>query len=142
MRTREGLDEVFRPAGFGPADWETVRIDLTGPPEQVWRAVGGLYDLGLLDAAVSAGLRARFEAETAASALPDGRIPCAMRVHVARRCGAVLRGAGSAGTAGGGGGASRERRPSGLGRRPPRARRPARRRSRQCGRADGPGRAP
>ncbi|MFG2892185.1 class I SAM-dependent methyltransferase [Streptomyces sp. NPDC048248] len=83
LRTREGFDEVFGPAGFGPADWETLRLDLTGPPEQVWRTVGGLYDLGPLDAAVTAELRARFEAETAASALPDGRIPCAMRVHVA-----------------------------------------------------------
>ncbi len=83
IRTREGFDAVFGPAGFGPAEWETVRIDLTGPPERIWATVGGFYDLGPLDPAVTAELRARFEAETAASALPDGRIPCAMRVHIA-----------------------------------------------------------
>ncbi|MCB5911394.1 class I SAM-dependent methyltransferase [Streptomyces pinistramenti] len=83
LRTRQGFDEVFGPAGFGPVRWESVRIDLAGPPERVWRTVGGIYDLGPLDAAVIAGLRARFEAESAASALPDGRIPCAMTVRVA-----------------------------------------------------------
>ncbi|GAA5614694.1 methyltransferase domain-containing protein [Streptomyces platensis] len=83
LRTREGFDAVFRPAGFAPAEWETVRIDLTGPPEQVWRTVGAYYDLGPLDPAVTADLRARFEAESAAMALPDGRVPCGMKVHVA-----------------------------------------------------------
>ncbi|WP_406478789.1 class I SAM-dependent methyltransferase [Streptomyces platensis] len=83
LRTREGFDAVFRPAGFAPAEWETVRIDLTGPPEQVWRTVGTYYDLGPLDPAVTADLRARFEAESAALALPDGRVPCGMKVHVA-----------------------------------------------------------
>ncbi|WP_326619238.1 class I SAM-dependent methyltransferase [Streptomyces decoyicus] len=83
VRDREGFDAVFRPAGFGPVEWETVRIDLSGPPERVWRTVGTTYDLGMLDPAVTAGLRARFEAESAAMALPDGRVPCAMRVHVA-----------------------------------------------------------
>lgn len=83
LRTREGFDEVFGPAGFGPAEWETVRIDLTGSPERVWATVGGLYNLGPLDPVVAADLRARFEAESAASALPDGRIPCAMKVRIA-----------------------------------------------------------
>ncbi|MEU3993768.1 methyltransferase domain-containing protein [Streptomyces platensis] len=83
LRTREGFDAVFRPAGFAPAEWETVRIDLTGPPEQVWRTVGTYYDLGPLDPAVTAELRARFEADSAAMALPDGRVPCGMKVHVA-----------------------------------------------------------
>ncbi|BDH15824.1 class I SAM-dependent methyltransferase [Streptomyces hygroscopicus] len=83
VRDREGFDAVFRPAGFGPVEWETARIDLSGPPEQVWRTVGTTYDLGMLDPAVTAGLRARFEAESAAMALPDGRVPCAMHVHVA-----------------------------------------------------------
>ncbi|MFG2228242.1 class I SAM-dependent methyltransferase [Streptomyces sp. NPDC048644] len=83
LRTQEGFDEVFGPAGFGPVRWESVRIDLTGPPDLVWRTVGGIYDIGPLDPAVTAGLRARFEAEAAATALPDGRIPCAMTVRVA-----------------------------------------------------------
>ncbi|WP_411146471.1 class I SAM-dependent methyltransferase [Streptomyces sp. x-80] len=83
LRSREGFDEVFGPAGFGPAEWETVVIDLTGSPEQVWETVSGIYDLGLFGAGATAELRARFEAESAATALPDGRIPCAMRVHVA-----------------------------------------------------------
>ena len=83
LRTRDGFDAVFRPAGFGPVEWETVRIDLTGPPDRIWRTVSTFYDLGPLDASVTADLRARFEAESAAMALPDGRIPCALRVHVA-----------------------------------------------------------
>ncbi|MEU6330407.1 class I SAM-dependent methyltransferase [Streptomyces sp. NPDC047049] len=83
LRSHEGFDEVFGAAGFGPVEWETVRIDLSGPPEQIWRTVGSLYDIGPLDAAVTAGLRARFEAESAAAALPDGSIPCAMNVHLA-----------------------------------------------------------
>ncbi|MFD7105716.1 class I SAM-dependent methyltransferase [Streptomyces celluloflavus] len=83
LRSREGFDEVFGPAGFGPAEWETVAIDLTGSPEQVWETVSGIYDLGLFGAGATAELRARFEAESAATALPDGRIPCAMRVHIA-----------------------------------------------------------
>ncbi|MEE4424392.1 class I SAM-dependent methyltransferase [Streptomyces bugieae] len=83
LRSREGFDAVFGPAGFGPVHWETVRIDLTGPPERVWATVGGIYDLGPLDPAVTAELRVRFAREAAALALPDGRIPCAMRVHIA-----------------------------------------------------------
>ncbi|MGW7577935.1 class I SAM-dependent methyltransferase [Streptomyces sp. NPDC054765] len=83
LRRCEGFDAVFRAAGFGPVEWQTVRIDLSGPPEQIWRTVGSFYDLGPLDAAVTADLRARFEEESAAVALPDGRIPCAMNVHVA-----------------------------------------------------------
>ncbi|MEU9502175.1 class I SAM-dependent methyltransferase [Streptomyces sp. NPDC048196] len=83
LRNREGFDAVFGPAGFGPVRWETVRIDLTGPPERVWATMGGFYDLGPLDPAVTADLRTRFEREAASLALPDGRIPCAMRVHIA-----------------------------------------------------------
>ncbi|GAB7031771.1 class I SAM-dependent methyltransferase [Streptomyces platensis subsp. malvinus] len=83
LRSREGFDAVFGPAGFGPVRWETVRIDLTGPLERVWATVGGFYELGPLDPVVTAELRARFEREAAALALPDGRIPCAMRVHIA-----------------------------------------------------------
>ncbi|AOP50411.1 class I SAM-dependent methyltransferase [Streptomyces lydicus] len=83
LRTREGWDAVFGPAGFGPVAWETVRIDLTGSPEQVWATVSGFYDLGPLDPDVRADLRSRFAAESAELALPDGRIPCAMTVHLA-----------------------------------------------------------
>ncbi|MGW3010874.1 class I SAM-dependent methyltransferase [Streptomyces sp. NPDC001219] len=82
LRTREGFDAVFGPAGFGPAEWETVRIDLTCPPERVWQTAGTYYDVGPLDAVVRADLRARFEAELAGMALPDGSIPCGMNVHV------------------------------------------------------------
>ncbi|MFB6438948.1 class I SAM-dependent methyltransferase [Streptomyces sp. NPDC056411] len=83
LRTREGLDEVFGPAGFGPVEWKTERIDLTGPWEQVWATVGGCYDLGPLAPALAAELRARVEAEARELTLPDGRIPCAMLMHVA-----------------------------------------------------------
>ncbi|WP_107053093.1 class I SAM-dependent methyltransferase [Streptomyces sp. NRRL S-337] len=82
LRSREGFDAVFGPAGFGSGCWETVRIDLTGPPERVWATMSGFYDLGPLAPAATAELRARFEREAAILALSDGRIPCAMRVHI------------------------------------------------------------
>ncbi|CDR10244.1 methyltransferase domain-containing protein [Streptomyces iranensis] len=50
-RSRDGLDEVLGPAGFGAVGWETVPIDLSGQVEDVWAAVSGLYDLGPLDGA-------------------------------------------------------------------------------------------
>ncbi len=83
LRTREGFDAVFGPAGFAPVSWERVPLDLTAPPETVWRTVGCLYDLALLDLATVADLRDRFTAATAPAALPDGRIPCGMTVYVA-----------------------------------------------------------
>lgn len=45
--------------------------------------MGTYYDLGPFDPAVTAELRARSEAESAAMALPDGRLPCGMAVHLA-----------------------------------------------------------
>ena len=83
VRHREGLDEILAPAGFTPVAWETVRIDLTAPFEQVWATVSGLYDLGPLPAHTRASLRESFTAETKELALPDGRIPCAMNIRVA-----------------------------------------------------------
>lgn len=82
-RTCEGLDEILGPAGFAPVDWETVRIDLSGPPEQVWSAVSALYDLEVLDAPAVPELRRRFLAEAAALTPAGGPVPCAMNVRVA-----------------------------------------------------------
>lgn len=81
-RSRDGLDSILRPAGFEPADWETVPIDLSGPAEQVWAAVSGIYDVGPLDPSTVASLREAFFNEVEARAMPNGHIPCGMKVHV------------------------------------------------------------
>jgi SAM-dependent methyltransferase len=82
-RSRAGLAELLEPAGFGPPDWESVPIDLSGPAEQVWAAVSGIYDVGPLAPAAVAGLRTAFLTEAAALTGPDGRIPCGFLIHVA-----------------------------------------------------------
>ncbi|MBP2472596.1 SAM-dependent methyltransferase [Crossiella equi] len=80
-RSREGLSGVLGAAGFAPLDWRAVRLDLTGPFDAVWLAMSGIYDLDPLDSAALATLRTAFDA--AAPRLPDGRVPCAMTLHVA-----------------------------------------------------------
>ncbi|WUV99013.1 hypothetical protein OG285_25600 [Streptomyces sp. NBC_01471] len=82
-RGREGLDGILGPAGFAAVDWETVPIDLSGPAEQVWASVSGLYDLGPLDRATMERLRAAFFAEVREMTAPDGQVPCTFRIHVA-----------------------------------------------------------
>ncbi|MFB7268144.1 class I SAM-dependent methyltransferase [Streptomyces nojiriensis] len=82
-RSREGLDDVLGPAGFTAVDWETVPIDLSGPVEQVWSAVSGLYDLGPLDRATVERLRRAFFAEVRDMTTPDGHVPCAFNIHLA-----------------------------------------------------------
>ncbi|WP_405508677.1 class I SAM-dependent methyltransferase [Streptomyces cyaneofuscatus] len=85
-RSREGLDGLLGPAGFTPVDWETVAMDLSGPPEQVWAALSGVYDVGPLDPRTVTSLRetflARAEALALALEIPDGLVPCGMKVHV------------------------------------------------------------
>ncbi|MEU9985270.1 methyltransferase domain-containing protein [Streptomyces sp. NPDC048045] len=81
-RSREGFDEVLGPAGFAPVDWETVPIDLSGPVEQVWACVSGLYDLGPLDGAAVERLREAFFAGVEDITTPQGLVPCAFRIHV------------------------------------------------------------
>lgn len=79
-RSREGLDGLLGPAGFTPVDWETVAMDLSGPPEQVWAALSGVYDVGPLDPRTVTSLRetflARAEALALALEIPDGLVPC------------------------------------------------------------------
>ncbi|MFI0978572.1 class I SAM-dependent methyltransferase [Streptomyces sp. NPDC021093] len=82
-RSRDGLDSLLGPAGFAPVGWETVPIDLSGPAEQVWAAVSGLYDVGPLDAPTVASLREAFLTGVRDLAMPDGRVPCGLKVHVA-----------------------------------------------------------
>ncbi|MCX4807791.1 hypothetical protein OG594_40425 [Streptomyces sp. NBC_01214] len=82
-RSREGLDEVLGPAGFTTVDWETVPLDLSGPVEQVWTAVSGLYDLGPLDRATVERLRRAFFAEVRDMTTADGHVPCAFNIHLA-----------------------------------------------------------
>lgn len=82
-RSREGLDSLLGPAGFTPVDWETVALDLSGPPEQVWAAMSGIYDVGPLHPRTVASLREAFFERVEGLAKPSGVIPCGMKVHVA-----------------------------------------------------------
>lgn len=82
-RSREGLDGLLGPAGFTPVDWETVAMDLSGPPEQVWAALSGVYDVGPLDPGAVASLREEFFGRVEGLAMPHGVIPCGMKLHVA-----------------------------------------------------------
>ncbi|MGW7260196.1 class I SAM-dependent methyltransferase [Streptomyces sp. NPDC054834] len=82
-RSRDGLDEVLAPAGFAAVDWETVPIDLSGPVEQVWAGVAGLYDLGPLDGPAVERLRDAFFAEVRDMTTSEGTVPCAFRIHIA-----------------------------------------------------------
>ncbi|MFD3737380.1 class I SAM-dependent methyltransferase [Streptomyces sp. NPDC058629] len=81
-RSREGLAGLLGPAGFTPVDWETVAIDLSGPPEQVWAALSGVYDMGPLDPRTVTSLRETFLARAEGLAMPNGLVPCGMKVHV------------------------------------------------------------
>ncbi|MFD9504277.1 class I SAM-dependent methyltransferase [Streptomyces sp. NPDC060035] len=82
-RSRDGLDSILGPAGFAPVDWETIPIDLSGPAEQVWAAVSGIYDVGPLDSPTVESLREAFLAAVEERALPNGHVRCGMKVHVA-----------------------------------------------------------
>ncbi|WP_431775212.1 class I SAM-dependent methyltransferase [Streptomyces cucumeris] len=82
-RSRDGLDAVLGPVGFGAVDWETVPIDLSGPVDQVWTAVSGLYDLGPLDGATVERLREAFYAEVSDMTTAEGLVPCAFKIHIA-----------------------------------------------------------
>ncbi|MGW1891594.1 class I SAM-dependent methyltransferase [Streptomyces sp. NPDC002004] len=81
-RTREGLDGLLGPAGFAPADWETITVDLGGTPEQVWTTMSGIYDVGPLDPPALTSLREAFLPAAKGLRTPDGRVPCAMNLHV------------------------------------------------------------
>ncbi|MFF4134671.1 class I SAM-dependent methyltransferase [Streptomyces mirabilis] len=81
-RSRTGLDSVLAPAGFAPVDWETVPIDLSGPVEQVWAALAGVYDVGPLDAATVESLRVDFLTGAKKLTAPNGIVPCGMNVHL------------------------------------------------------------
>ncbi|MFB7571930.1 class I SAM-dependent methyltransferase [Streptomyces sp. NPDC056165] len=80
--SREGLGAILEPAGFGAPHRETVPIDLSGPVDQVWAALSGIYDVGPLDPAAVSRLRESFVREAAGLAGPDGRVPCGFTVHV------------------------------------------------------------
>lgn len=82
-RGREGLDAVLGPAGFAPVGWETVTVDLSGSPEEVWAVVSATYDLRVLDARTVEELRGTFLEEAAAITPPGGPTPCAMHVRLA-----------------------------------------------------------
>ncbi|MGM9444085.1 class I SAM-dependent methyltransferase [Streptomyces murinus] len=83
VRSREGLDEVLRPVGFGGVEWETVPIDIGGTLEQVWESMSGLYDLAPMAEQAVARLRQDFLAEVADLVTPDGIVPCGFKVHLA-----------------------------------------------------------
>ncbi|MEU6282332.1 class I SAM-dependent methyltransferase [Streptomyces sp. NPDC047028] len=80
-RDRDAMSGLLAAAGFDPApDWETLTLDIGGPPERVWTALSGLYDLAALDAGTLAGLRAAFLARTGG---PDDDLPCHFGIHLA-----------------------------------------------------------
>ncbi|MEU3464418.1 class I SAM-dependent methyltransferase [Streptomyces sp. NPDC006733] len=85
-RDRAGLDAILTPAGFEPVTWDTVRIDLSGPLDDVWTTLSALYDLGPLPPSSLDALRETFTAGAASLALPDGTIPCAMNMRLATTC--------------------------------------------------------
>ncbi len=83
-RSREGLDELFGPAGFAPVSWDTVVIDMGGTPNQVWDSTTeAFYDMVVLDQEQTASLRAEFLTATSALLDADGRIPSGMRLNIA-----------------------------------------------------------
>jgi len=82
-RSREGLDGLLGPAGFTPVTWETVAFDLSGPAEQVWAAMSGIYDVGPLDPDTVASLCEVFFAQVEELAMPNGLVPCGVQFHVA-----------------------------------------------------------
>lgn len=77
-----GSTASSRRMGFAPVDWETVPIDLSGPVEQVWDALAGVYDVGPLDAATVESLRAAFLTGAKKLTAPNGVVPCGMNVHL------------------------------------------------------------
>ena len=64
-------------------DWETVLIDLSGPVEQVWAGLSGLYTFDPLGAAAMAGLRDAFIAETRETITAEGTVPFGFKVNIA-----------------------------------------------------------
>ncbi|MCE3033565.1 class I SAM-dependent methyltransferase [Streptomyces sp. CMSTAAHL-2] len=82
-RSREGLEEVLRPVGFGEVEWETVPIDIGGTLEQVWESMSGLYDLAPMAEDAVARLHRDFLTEVADLVTPDGIVPCGFTVHLA-----------------------------------------------------------
>ena len=83
IRTREGLDEVLAPAGFAPVSWESIVLDQSGTPEQVWETnVSVFYDVVVLDEGQISELRREF-LDGARSLVSDGRLPCGMRINLA-----------------------------------------------------------
>jgi SAM-dependent methyltransferase len=81
-RTREGLDEILTPAGFGPVTWQIVPVDIGGDLDHVWTVMSGIYNMGPLDEDTVRGLRTVFESDTAAVTTPDGHVACTMRLHL------------------------------------------------------------
>ncbi|MFF0739161.1 class I SAM-dependent methyltransferase [Streptomyces sp. NPDC004111] len=83
-RSREGLDELFGPAGFAPVSWDTVVLDMGGTPEQVWDALTeAYYEMAALDRDQTARLRAEFLAAAESLRGADTRVPAGMRLNIA-----------------------------------------------------------
>ncbi|GGW66541.1 hypothetical protein GCM10010503_49740 [Streptomyces lucensis JCM 4490] len=83
-RTRdpESLGELLTTAGFHEPERETVTLDLTAPPEQVWAALSGLYDFAAFDRDALNVVRGTFLARAAGRVTPDERLSCHFRAHV------------------------------------------------------------
>jgi SAM-dependent methyltransferase len=82
-RTREGLDGILGPAGFTPVTWESIVLDQSGTPDEVWETtISTFYDVVVLRDDQLADLRRAFLAEAPAR-LVDGRLPSSMRINIA-----------------------------------------------------------
>jgi ubiquinone/menaquinone biosynthesis C-methylase UbiE len=82
-RTREGLHEILTPAGFSPVSWESIVIDRSGTPEQIWQTnLSMFYDVVVLDTAQLTQLHEAFLAESS-SLLAHGHLRCGMRINIA-----------------------------------------------------------
>jgi len=78
-----GLDEILTPAGFAPVTWESIVIDLSGTPEQVWQASLSLfYDVVVLTADQLTQLHRAFLSDSS-SLQVDDHLTCGMRINIA-----------------------------------------------------------
>ncbi|MFF1282249.1 class I SAM-dependent methyltransferase [Streptomyces sp. NPDC058299] len=82
-RDPEALGALVAAAGFaGEPEWETVTVDMGGPPERVWRALSGMYDLAALDPAALATLGRTFHTRAAAVTGEGEDLDCHFRLRV------------------------------------------------------------
>ncbi|MGC4994200.1 class I SAM-dependent methyltransferase [Nocardia salmonicida] len=82
-RTREGLDELARAAGFRPIDWTEISHGPHATPEQTWQsAVDSYYDATLVEAGQLLRLRDEF-LDQASNLTEEGLLAHGARMAIA-----------------------------------------------------------